>query len=492
MFNKEAAILMKMRPHRNVVSLYGVCLNPKHFVLLLEYMDGGSLDDWLYYPEDPKTPKPLDIQLWQHRINIACQIAEGLAHLHTNKPPVAHMDMKCGNVLLKIIEQEFLCKITDFGLSKMKDVSTRSRRQTKSSEVRGAGTIQYMAPEQYEGSVRDWTEKQRALLDAHSFGVMLWELLAQVQLFKGILPDVIMAHKAKDRLPDARHNKRLGSADMYEKLMRDCYNFKPEKRPSSSDVVGTLFSIKKDVLEAHKSSETESGGGVCQQSGKQQVTPPLSSQAAAIVPTNQPERGVSRGLLERVPSTPEEKPKKVVHTSHREIGKFSEWSDPTFTFTEAQIQIFLDKLKKETENRSDFNRAATMILKCIAGILDNPEEEKFRRIYTENKRFGFDIWRHSTARALLLSIGFENVRSHLNVPIYFLLWQQKDKRIIFPFGANLKELKLLRRLLEIGNVIRADSRPSFYILYCRISSFPSCSNCGCHPRLTQSRLCCNC
>eukprot|EP00118_Oscarella_pearsei_P018815 m.195066 g.195066 ORF g.195066 m.195066 type:complete len:133 (+) comp39516_c0_seq21:1494-1892(+) len=115
-----------------------------------------------------------------------------------------------------------------------------------------------------------------------------------------------------------------------------------------------------------------------------------------------------------------------------------------------------------------------------------------RILRIENRRFGFDVWSHSTVRALLLSIGFENVRSHLNVPIYFLLWQQKDKRIIFPFGANLKELKLLRRLLEIGNVIRADSRPSFYILYCRISSFPSCSNCGCHPRLTQSRLCCNC
>ena len=40
---KEATILARLKPHRNVVGLRGFSPNPKHFVLLLEYVNSGSL-----------------------------------------------------------------------------------------------------------------------------------------------------------------------------------------------------------------------------------------------------------------------------------------------------------------------------------------------------------------------------------------------------------------------------------------------------------------
>ena len=90
----------------------GISPNPKHFVLLLEYVNGGSLYEWLFPPDLQAKNRPVDISLWNHRIDIACQIAEGLTYLHTYKPSVAHMDMKCSNVLLQHENDELICKVS--------------------------------------------------------------------------------------------------------------------------------------------------------------------------------------------------------------------------------------------------------------------------------------------------------------------------------------------------------------------------------------------
>jgi serine/threonine protein kinase len=62
---------------------------------------------------------------------------KGLEFLHNFKPPVAHRDIKCANVL---VNDDLVCCLSDFGLSSIPELSQRSRQ-------RAAGTRSWMAPE---------------------------------------------------------------------------------------------------------------------------------------------------------------------------------------------------------------------------------------------------------------------------------------------------------------------------------------------------------
>jgi Protein tyrosine and serine/threonine kinase len=74
-FEKEAAVMRQLRPHRNVVQLLGVCDEP--FCLVTEFVDRGALDAWLR--EQTVAPK---VSLLQ---SICRGIACGVFHLHEEK-----------------------------------------------------------------------------------------------------------------------------------------------------------------------------------------------------------------------------------------------------------------------------------------------------------------------------------------------------------------------------------------------------------------------
>ena len=74
-FKDEAALMMNMRPHRNVVQLLGVCTNPAHPICAVtEFLDFGSLEGKL---KDPKV-----IFNWQEIAKICLGISAGMYHLH--------------------------------------------------------------------------------------------------------------------------------------------------------------------------------------------------------------------------------------------------------------------------------------------------------------------------------------------------------------------------------------------------------------------------
>ncbi|KAF2935854.1 hypothetical protein DAI22_04g261500 [Oryza sativa Japonica Group] len=143
--------------HRNLVKLYGCCLESNNPLLVYEYMDNGSLDKALF-----GTGK-LNID-WPARFGICLGIARGLAYLHEESSiRVVHRDIKASNVLLDAYLNP---KISDFGLAKLYD----DKKTHVSTKV--AGTFGYLAPE-YAMRGR-LTEK----VDVFAFGVVLLETLA--------------------------------------------------------------------------------------------------------------------------------------------------------------------------------------------------------------------------------------------------------------------------------------------------------------------------
>lgn len=103
---KEARILLHAQGHPNIVRTIGICDSRSLCCLVMEFIEGWNLND-LLCSEDNEP----DLDLWSTRLNIASQISDGMQFLHSLSPPVIHMDLKPGNVLVAKCDDRFHCKV---------------------------------------------------------------------------------------------------------------------------------------------------------------------------------------------------------------------------------------------------------------------------------------------------------------------------------------------------------------------------------------------
>ena len=132
--------------HPNVVYCYFVKLIDDVPYIFMEYVEGGTLRDWI------NEGKCIDIKT---NLDIAIQVCHGMEHAH-NKG-LLHRDLKPENILMT---NEGIPKVTDFGLSGPPGNSEREM-----------GSKDYMAPEQFQPPYKIGKES-----DVFSFGICLWEM----------------------------------------------------------------------------------------------------------------------------------------------------------------------------------------------------------------------------------------------------------------------------------------------------------------------------
>ncbi|XP_037712775.1 mitogen-activated protein kinase kinase kinase 7 isoform X2 [Drosophila subpulchrella] len=146
--------------HVNIVKLYGISKDEDSFLMLMEYVDGGSLHKFLHEGSRPSYSHA-------HAFSWAYQIAQAVAYLHAITPhAVIHRDIKPLNALL--CQKGLRLKVCDFGT--VVDLSQ--------SISQNAGTCKYKPPEVLDGL--PFTEK----CDVYSWAITFWEILSRKEPFE--------------------------------------------------------------------------------------------------------------------------------------------------------------------------------------------------------------------------------------------------------------------------------------------------------------------
>ncbi|KAH6801417.1 hypothetical protein C2S52_001881 [Perilla frutescens var. hirtella] len=233
-FINEVVIVSQIN-HKNVVKLWGCCLETEVPLLVYELVPNGTLFDLIHDPA-------IEFQVsWNMRLKIAAHIAGALAYLHSAlSVPIYHRDIKSENILL---DEKYTIKLSDFGISR----AVAMDRTHLTTLVKG--TFGYFDPEYFLSN--QFTEKS----DVYSFGVVLVELLTgqrpisvdieeeerslvvrflksmEENNFYTMLDPQVLKHKDKEVIEVAW-------------LAQRCLNFKGKMRPTMKEVATELESLR--------------------------------------------------------------------------------------------------------------------------------------------------------------------------------------------------------------------------------------------------------
>ena len=149
---KEARLLAAMS-HPNIVSVLTAEKEAEHFFIVMEYVQGQTLEQLIMREGALDLARALDY---------TCQICNGVAHAHN--AGILHRDLRPGNIL---VADTGLLKVSDFGTSRFLEIAAHGTTVI--------GSPPYMAPEQFQGMAVFAS-------DVYSIGVTMYQMLT------GVLP----------------------------------------------------------------------------------------------------------------------------------------------------------------------------------------------------------------------------------------------------------------------------------------------------------------
>ena len=176
-FHREAQAAISLS-HPNIVNIYDVGDEDNIYYMVMEYIDGMTLKQYI------QQRAPIEVE---EVIDIMTQLTSAISHAHENH--LIHRDIKPQNVLMNRYGQ---VKITDFGIA----VALSSTALTQTNSV--LGSVHYLSPEQARGG------KANNKSDIYSLGIVMYELLTGTLPFSGHSPVSIALKHLQTNTPSIR------------------------------------------------------------------------------------------------------------------------------------------------------------------------------------------------------------------------------------------------------------------------------------------------
>lgn len=216
--NESRAIAMLS--HANIVDVYDVNLDGDFQYIVMEFVDGITLKQYI--------DKKKDLS-WSEALFFTSQILNALSHAHERG--IIHRDIKPHNIMLL---SDGTIKVADFGIARV------SKFDTVTMTEKAIGSVHYISPEQASGGKID--EKS----DIYSVGVLLYEMITGVLPFEGDTPVTValMQVQATPKKPtDVKASVPIGLEEITLKAMSK----NPEKRyQSAQEMLDDIEKFKKD------------------------------------------------------------------------------------------------------------------------------------------------------------------------------------------------------------------------------------------------------
>ena len=157
---KNESKAISILSHPNIVKVYDVSVTDRLQYIVMEYVDGITLKEYLKQRGGALT--------WKETVHFATQVLGALQHAHAKG--IIHRDVKPQNIMLLA---DGSIKMMDFGIARF------SRAQSQTVSDKAIGSVHYISPEQAKGDRTD------ARTDIYSVGVMLYEMLSGRLPFDG-------------------------------------------------------------------------------------------------------------------------------------------------------------------------------------------------------------------------------------------------------------------------------------------------------------------
>lgn len=183
--------------HPNIVKVYDVSVTDQLQYIVMEYIDGITLKEYLKQRNGALT--------WKEVVHFATQVLSALDHAHSKG--IVHRDVKPQNIML---QADGSIKMMDFGIARF------SRAQSQTVSDKAIGSVHYISPEQAKGDHTD------ARTDIYSVGVMMYEMLSGKLPFDGTgaVSIAIMQISEKPKpLAEVAPNIPVGLRQITEKAM---------------------------------------------------------------------------------------------------------------------------------------------------------------------------------------------------------------------------------------------------------------------------------
>jgi len=178
-FKAEAQMLANLK-HINLPSVTGYFTEGARHFLVMEYIEGMTLDEYLEHNNAPFPERRV--------LGWARQLCDVLDYLHSQQPPIIFRDMKPGNIMLM---RNGRVKLIDFGIA-------RFFRHASSQDTQLLGTPGFAPPEQYGKAQTD----ERS--DIYSLAMTLFQLMTFTLSEKGFGLHDVQSVNPEISLPVAR------------------------------------------------------------------------------------------------------------------------------------------------------------------------------------------------------------------------------------------------------------------------------------------------